>query len=76
MTNTTTGITSASFAKFQSQPASPEDEVDRGLGVNRDGQGYTLPDAEITVADCGQQAVYHSNPDMTQNPLSKPSNRK
>lgn len=76
MANVTSGITSRSFSKFQSQPASPEDEVDRGLGVNRDGQGYTLPDAGITVADCGQQAAYRTNPDMTQNPLSKPGNPK
>lgn len=64
----TTGITTQSFTKFQtqSQPATAEDSEESSLGVNRGGQGYVLPQADITVADCGGQAVIRSNPDMTQ----------
>lgn len=75
----TAGITSRSFTKFQAQPATAEDSEESSLGVNRAGQGYTLPQADITVADCGQQAVINTDPVGTagpQNPLSKPSNRK
>ena len=47
----TTGITTQSFTKFQtqSQPATAEDSEESSLGVNRGGQGYVLPQADITA---------------------------
>jgi hypothetical protein len=76
MANTTTGITSRSFASAQIQPPNPEDAEQNALSVNRDKQGYVMPDVTVTQADCGQQAAVSTSPDMTQSRLVGPARRK